>query len=156
MGGSYPSGRSWNFFGSDPTLAAHVVNSWEGRVVFVGGDVGKHVKSGGPLIANGPENDPLRMALIYYGFTKPLPSWDPLTILFAVNGLGRLFKYGNDHGHNHIEPDGTNKWIWDTQTRNQFFLRLNVDYETAAAELDRLYLLAAERFAKPTFLKSEL
>ncbi|KAI9149123.1 hypothetical protein HJFPF1_11171 [Paramyrothecium foliicola] len=58
MGGGYPSGYSFNFWGSNSSLAAHVVNTWDGRMVFVGDDVGKHVLSGGLLMEHGPKDDP--------------------------------------------------------------------------------------------------
>jgi hypothetical protein len=148
MGGGYPSGHSWNFWGSDPSLAAHVVNTWEGRIIFVGDDVGKYVKSGGPLMSEGPTTDPVRMAYIYYTYYTSRSSWDPLAIVYATNGLGNLFEFGNDHGYNHIEADGTNRWIWDSQTRDQFFLRLKASNETAAAEIDRLFLQGAALYAK--------
>lgn len=112
-------------------------------MVFAGQEVGKHVKSGGRLMFEGPKMDPVRMAYIYYSYYIPGPSWDPLTVLYAMDGLGRLFDFGNDYGYNHIEADGTNRWVWDQQVRNQFFLRLKVDNETAAAELDRLFLRGA-------------
>jgi hypothetical protein len=143
MGGGYPSGHSWNFWGSNASLTAHVINTWEGRMVFAGGDVGGHVKSGGPLMSDGPKTDPVRMAYIYYSYYIPRPSWDPLAVLYAMNGLGDLFKFGNDYGYNHVEANGTNRWIWDHQVRNQFFLRLKADNETTAVELDRLFLQGA-------------
>lgn len=130
MGGAYPSGaRSWNFWGSGHAgRAAHVVNTWEGRVVYVGNDVGKHVLTGGPLMqAGGPAavaaaaTDPVRMAYIYYGYYRPRPSWDPLAMLYAIYGLGNLFRFGNEYGRNHAEPDGSNRWVWDEGVRNQFF-----------------------------------
>ncbi|KAL2259993.1 hypothetical protein VTK26DRAFT_6146 [Humicola hyalothermophila] len=148
MGGKYPSGRSWNFWGSDPSLAAHVINTWDGRVVFVGGDVGKQVLSGGPLMVKGPKKDPVRMAYIYYSYYAPRPSWDPLTILYAIHGLGDLFELGNEYGYNHVHPDGTNEWVWDENVRSQHFLRLKVDNQTAAGEVDRLLLQGALMVSK--------
>lgn len=143
MGGGYPSGYSWNFWGSNGSLAAHVVNTWEGRVVFVGDDVGQDVKSGGELMSAGPKTDPVRMAYIYYSYYVPASSWDPLAVLYAIGGLEGLFKYGNEYGYNHVEPDGANRWVWDPKVQNQFFLRLRVSNKTAAAELDRLFLQGA-------------
>lgn len=143
MGGEYPSGHEYNFWGSNASLAAHVVNTWEGRMVFSGTDVGKYVKSGGRLMAEGPDEDPVRMAYIYYSYYAPRPSWDPLAVLYAIHGLGDLFKFGNEYGYNHVEADGANRWIWDQKAQNQFFLRLAVNNETAAAELDRLFLQGA-------------
>jgi hypothetical protein len=148
MGGGYPSGYSFNFWGSgNPSFAAHVINTWDGRMVFIGDDVGRNVKSAGPLMSNGPLRDPVRMAYIYYSYYIPRPSWDPLTILYGTSGLGDLFEFGNKFGRNYIEPDGTNRWIWDSQVRNQFFLRLKVKNETAATKLDQLLLQGANLFA---------
>ena len=148
MGGGYPSGHSFNFWGSNPSLTAHVVNTWKGRTVFVGDDVGSHVLTGGPLMTEGPKADPVRMAYIYYTHFKPRPSWDPLTVLYAINGLGGLFKFGNEYGYNHVETNGTNHWVRDEQVKNQFFLRLKVDNETAAAEVDQLLLQGALSFSR--------
>ena len=144
MGGGYPSGQEFNFWGSSPSLTAHVVNTWEGRMVFLGDEVGKNVKSGRKLMSVGPSTDPTRMAYIYYTYCKPRASWDPLTILYAINGLGSMFRFGNKFGYNHVEAaDGSNKWARDQNAHNQFFLELAVDEETAAAELDRLFLRGA-------------
>ena len=82
MGGKYPKGRSWNFWGSKPALAAQVLDTWDGPITFVGTTVGKDVLVGGPLIRSDLEDDPIRMAYIYYGFGKPLPSWDPLVSVY--------------------------------------------------------------------------
>ncbi|KAK4102522.1 inosine/uridine-preferring nucleoside hydrolase [Parathielavia hyrcaniae] len=148
MGGSYPSGGpSWNFFGSNASLAAHVVNTWTGpgRMVFAGDDVGKHALTGGPLMAEGPEADPVGRAYIWYGYHRPRPSWDPLAVWYAIHGLGKLFEYGNEggSGYNFVEADGSNRWVADETVRNQFFLRLKVANETAAEEIDRLFLEGA-------------
>ncbi|KAK4235770.1 hypothetical protein C8A03DRAFT_36357 [Achaetomium macrosporum] len=121
MGGGYPSGRSWNFWGSNASPTAHAINSWEGRVVFLGDDVGKDVLCGAPLMSQGPEDDPVRMAYIYYSYYNPRPSWDPLTVLYAIYGLGGLFEFGSEYGCNHVERDGTNRWVWDEEVRNPTF-----------------------------------
>jgi hypothetical protein len=149
MGGGYPSGkRSWNFRGSkNASLAAHAIDSWPegGRVTFLGDDVGKKVLSGKPLMnTQGLEGDPVRKAYIYYAYFNPRPSWDPLAVLYAIHGLGDLFEFGNVYGYNRVEPDdGTNHWVWDEGVKTQHFLRLRVDEEVAAAEVDRLFLRGA-------------
>lgn len=143
MGGGYPSGHSWNFWGSDVSLAAHVVRSWEGKVTFVGDDVGKDVLTGGSLMRSGLVDDPVRMAYIYYRYYEQTSSWDPLALLYAIDGLGELFRVGSEGGHNRIEPNGTNQWVPDPEARDQSFLRLAVSNETAAAVLDERFLQAA-------------
>jgi hypothetical protein len=149
MGGTYPGPRrSYNFWGSGPNVAAYVINTWKGRITFVGDDVGKDVKAGKPLMDYGPETDPIRMAYLYYGYGKPLSSWDPLTIVYAADGLGELFELGNEVGYNHVEDDGTNHWVYDEKRTDQRFLRLKVSNETAAAKLDGFFLDAAHAYAK--------
>ncbi|KAK3380440.1 inosine/uridine-preferring nucleoside hydrolase [Lasiosphaeria ovina] len=143
MGGEYPSGYEFNFWGDNSSLAAHVVNEWKGPIVFSGFELGANVKSGGPLMAEGPENDPVRAAYIYYTYNTSRASWDPLTVLYAMGGLGELFEYGNANGYNHVAANGSNSWVFDDAIRNQHWLRLRVAEETAAAELDRLFLKGA-------------
>lgn len=141
MGGGYPSGFEWNFRGFNASLTRHVIHSWpeDGPVVFLGYEVGVDVVTGMLLMNDGPKSDPVRMAYIYYTYFAERSSWDPLTILYAINGLDDMFEFGNEYGYNLIEPNGTNRWVWDESRTNQRFLRLKVDNETAAANLDKLY-----------------
>ncbi|TEA21536.1 Inosine-uridine preferring nucleoside hydrolase [Colletotrichum sidae] len=60
MGGDYPDGYEFNFWGDNPYEAAHVINNWEGPVVYAGSSLGGSVHSGGPLMADGPKTDPVR------------------------------------------------------------------------------------------------
>ncbi|KAI0006448.1 inosine/uridine-preferring nucleoside hydrolase [Xylariaceae sp. FL0662B] len=143
MGGGYPSGHEYNFFGGDPQLAAHVVHNWPGRVVFSGAELGGAVASGSGLMFAGPADDPVRRAYLWYTYGAPRASWDPLTVLYAVGGLGTLFEYANECGYNHLRADGSNEWVYDAAVTNQRWLRLAVSNDTAGAELDRLFLVGA-------------
>ncbi|KAK2732556.1 inosine uridine-preferring nucleoside hydrolase [Colletotrichum kahawae] len=143
MGGGYPSGREFNFFGDNPLATAHVVNNWKGRVVFCGTEVGSVVLSGAKLLADGPATDPVRQAYVYYNFYRPRESWDPLTVLYAIQGLGDSFEYGNEFGYNHVFANGSNEWVDDESVTDQFWLKLKVDNVTAADALDKLYLEGA-------------
>lgn len=153
MGGMYPSGREFNFFGDNPALTAHVINSWRGLtpIIFSGGELGGSVMSGTRLMQEGPETDPVRQAYLWYTYGAPRPSWDPLTVLFAMgdgDGLGDLFEYGNEFGYNHVFANGSDAWVYDEAVTDQRFLRLRVSNETAAAELDRLFLVGANSVGK--------
>ncbi|KAF3763466.1 hypothetical protein M406DRAFT_261591 [Cryphonectria parasitica EP155] len=147
MGGAYPSGHSWNFYGSNASLTRHAINSWEGKIIFIGDDVSKYILTGGPLMDKGPANDPVRMAYIYYSYFNPRSSWDPLAVLYAIHGLTDMFEYGNKNGYNYIEPNGTNRWVWDKSRDRQHFLRLKSSNETAAAKVDKLFLQGASSAA---------
>ncbi|RWA04981.1 hypothetical protein EKO27_g10129, partial [Xylaria grammica] len=110
MGGEYPSGREWNFWGDNPVTTAHVVRDWQGKVVFSGYEMGRGVLSGGKLMDYGPPNDPARDAYAWYTCGRQLrPSWDPLTLLYAIDGLGDLFEYATEYGYNHVYPNGSNE-----------------------------------------------
>ncbi|ORY63930.1 inosine/uridine-preferring nucleoside hydrolase [Pseudomassariella vexata] len=144
MGGGYPSGHEFNFWGDNSSLTAHVVNNWKGRVVFSGSELGGNVSSGGPLMNEGPVTDPVRQAYIYYTYGTPRFSWDPLTVLYAIEGLGNLFEFGNvNGGYNYVYPNGSNVWVNDETRTEQYWLKLKTDNVTAAAELDRLFLEGA-------------
>ncbi|KAK1621964.1 inosine/uridine-preferring nucleoside hydrolase [Colletotrichum phormii] len=133
----------FNFFGDNPSHTAHVVNNWKGRMVFCGTEVGSIVLSGAKLLAEGPLSDPVRQAYIYYNFYRPRESWDPLTVLYAMHGLGDIFEYGNTNGRNFVYANGSNEWVYDKNVTNQHWLNLRVDNVTAAAALDKLYLEGA-------------
>ncbi|PLB36802.1 inosine-uridine preferring nucleoside hydrolase-domain-containing protein [Aspergillus candidus] len=151
MGGEYPSGHEFNFFGHNITAAADVVNTWPGRVTFIGFELGRDVYSGGQLMVDGPESDPVNAAYRWYnGYDVPRESWDPLTVLYAIEGLGDIFKYGNSGGHNHVFPNGSNAWQaeGDGHAGQHRYLKLNVSPAAAGALLDRLFLRGAVAAAK--------
>ncbi|EOD45424.1 putative inosine uridine-preferring nucleoside hydrolase protein [Neofusicoccum parvum UCRNP2] len=144
MGGGYPSGYEYNFWGSNSSLTAHVVNNWPGKITFSGSELGGNVTSGAPLTVRGPSNDPVAAAYRWYtGYNASRFSWDPLTVLYACQGLGDLFEYGNEFGYNYVHPNGSNDWVYDRNVTDQHWLQLKVDNETAARELDRLFLEGA-------------
>ncbi|KAK4200492.1 inosine-uridine preferring nucleoside hydrolase-domain-containing protein [Triangularia verruculosa] len=157
MGGEYPSGYEYNFWGGNPYLTAHVVNSWKGNITFSGYEIGENVMSGLRLINEGPAGDPVKAAYIYYGYNTARPSFDPLTVLYAIEGLGGLFEYGAEYGYNHVEPNGSNRWIYDKGVTNQRFLRLRVPKDRAGAEIDERLLRAAySSQGQKSFTRQEL
>jgi hypothetical protein len=146
MGGSYPSGAEYNFFGDNPFATAHVINNWPSSVpvTFSGGELGGNVLSGARLTTEGPKNDPVKAAYQWYvGYNTSRSSWDPLTVLYAIRGLGDTFEYGNTFGYNHVFSNGSNEWVFDQERTGQRWLKLRVDNVTAGKELDDLYLKSA-------------
>jgi inosine-uridine nucleoside N-ribohydrolase len=151
MGGGYPSGHEFNFWGDNPSYTAHVVNSWPRSVAltFLGTEIGEMVSSGAALTLYGPTNDPVKAGYEWYvGYNTTRFSWDPLTTAYACQGLGTWFEYGNVDGYNHVWPNGSNVWREDEGRTNQHYLRLKVGNETVARELDELYLRGARMRAK--------
>ncbi|KAF8915398.1 hypothetical protein CPB85DRAFT_1251552 [Mucidula mucida] len=125
MGGAYPSGWEYNFGGSSPSLTAHVVNTWPGSMTFSGSYLGGNVTSGGRLTVQAPSSDPVSAAYKWYiGYNTPRYSWDPITVMYAVQGLGDLLEYGNFDGYNNVSSDGANAWVNDKFVTNQHWLVL--------------------------------
>ncbi|KAL4891363.1 inosine-uridine preferring nucleoside hydrolase-domain-containing protein [Aspergillus ambiguus] len=150
MGGAYPSGHEFNFAGYNVTATAEVVNTWPGRITFSGFELGKNVYTGSRLMVEGPANDPVNTAYRWYnGYNISRESWDPLTVLYAIQGLGDVFTFGNNGGHNHVYPNGTNVWLAeDGQQGPQHYLELKTTPAETGDLLDRLFLQGAVVAAK--------
>lgn len=143
MGGGYPSGHEFNFWGYSPLATAHVINNWNGSLVFSGAELGGNVSSGSDFMARGSPSDPVRAAYTYYTYNNSRFSWDPLTLLYAIEGLGDLFEFGNEAGYNFVHNNGSNAWVMDESVHNQHWLKLKVDNTTAAATLDKMMIKAS-------------
>lgn len=144
MGGGYPSGYEFNFRYYDPAATAHVINSWKGSpIVFSGVELGGNVSTGRSLLASGPARDPVSAAYLYYTYNTSRFSWDPLTVLYAMDGPGQLFEFANDGGYNFVYANGSNVWVEDEGVKDQHWLKLKVDNATAASVLDKMMLEAA-------------
>ncbi|PHH61191.1 hypothetical protein CDD82_3567 [Ophiocordyceps australis] len=144
MGGQYPSGHEYNFVKYNATAAAHVVNTWPGCITFCGVEIGDVVLSGGNFTVRAPEKDPVKAAYQWFiGKGNPNGSWDPLTVLYAIQGLGNVFEYGED-GYNYVYPNGTNEWQNTTrEDAHHRFLKLQMSPSEAGAILDELFLQGA-------------
>lgn len=141
MGGEYPSGSEYNFYGDNPFATAHVINGWPGRITYCGFELGLGITSGARLSVEAPAEDPVAAAYRWYaGYNTSTFSWDPLTVLYACQGLGNVFQYANVFGYNHVYPNGSNAWVYDETRTDQHWLKLKVSNVTAGEELDRLYL----------------
>jgi len=94
--------------------------------------------------SRGPPNDLVASAYKWYTGGKPRESWDPLAMLYAIEGLGDVFEAGNNGGYNSVDPKtGRNEWVDKPAGTRHEYLRLKVSSGDAAARLDSLYLDAA-------------
>ncbi|KAE8333914.1 inosine-uridine preferring nucleoside hydrolase-domain-containing protein [Aspergillus sergii] len=147
MGGAYPCGYEYNFYGSNVSATAHVVNTWPGPMTFSGAELGATVYSGARLTVEGPVGDPVNAAYRWYtGYNTSRSSWDPLTVLYAINGISNMFVYANKAGHNYVYPDGRNEWLPDNSlyppdnSYPQKYLKLQMSEQSAGEVLDNIYL----------------
>jgi inosine-uridine nucleoside N-ribohydrolase len=111
MGGEYPSGREWNFY-RDSQAAAFVVDSWPGSIVFCGFELGRNIMTGSVLRDTGQPN-PIRRAYELYNSLTDRPSWDQVTVFYAVETANEKKSqfWLRFFGQNKVQPDGSNIWL---------------------------------------------
>ena len=125
MGGEYPKGREWNFYQDVPAAAA-VLQHWPTEIIFCGFESGKAVLTGRVYAAE-PAANPFRRSYELYNGLTDRPSWDQLTVLYAIkgarkkaDGLADLFTVVR--GINVLDADGSNSWQYDQDGRH-FYVR---------------------------------
>lgn len=70
-------------------------------------------------------------------------------MLYAIYGLGNVFAYANNGGHNYVYPNGTNEWRMGIDKQgSQHYLKLKVSDSAAGMILDKLFLQGAENALK--------
>ena len=82
------------------------------------------------------------------GYNRSRQSWDPLTMLYALEGPTKTFKLAGTCGHNFVYPNGTNAWMKGNLQYPRAYLELKAWNETVAAKLENSYLQGAARFAR--------
>ncbi|KAI1483537.1 nucleoside hydrolase [Daldinia eschscholtzii] len=154
MGGRYPSGKEFNFAGADPLSTYNVVNNWPRNVpvTYSGFELSDDVFSGERLADFAPSDSPVLAAYQWYvgRCSTARESWDPVTTLYGILGLdgsselgiGQLFEYANEIGHNEVSVDGSNTWVNSTRVSNQHWLKLanGVTNETVAGLLTQFFV----------------
>ena len=110
MGGRYPEHLDPGEYGNfkpDPSAAVAVAASWPGTIHFSG--MGEKVLTGQGLKKT-PRNNPVRRVYeLYLGGKEARPSWDQVTLLYAVRPQAEFWQVRTD-GYNHIFDNGTNQW----------------------------------------------
>lgn len=146
MGGSFPEQPSsqplveWNFE-MDPVSAARVVNSWPCQVFFTGVEVGAAILTGGRLVAEGTDDNPVRECYRQYHNTDDKGrrmSWDLTAVHFAVRPESGLWKI---EGPGIVTVDSRGESPWElNEAGNHFLIRAAVEPSEIEEELDALLL----------------
>jgi len=145
MGGTYPEGREWNFY-KDIRSTDYVLKQWPTPIIFCGFEVGQHVETGAALSVL-PDQNPVRLSYLLYNDLTDRPSWDQMTVLYAVEGTGGQSGIAwklSPLGKNVFSPKGENRWVADHKALNRY---LNVKTSTAksAEIIDQLMLESVSR-----------
>jgi inosine-uridine nucleoside N-ribohydrolase len=144
MGGTYPSGKEYNFsFAGAGGAARAVIAAWPDEVapvVFSGFELGSAIITG-KRYQLAPAS-PMRRCydLAYDALRRGRPSWDPTAVLQAVRGLahgGTTYWTLHAGGSNQIDEQGANAWR-ELPLRKHGYLVPVADPLAMAALLDEL------------------
>jgi hypothetical protein len=112
--------------------ALEAITRWPAPLVFVGREIGS-VPSGlkiGARFKELPEDHPVRVgyALYFGGVPKDRHVADPVTVLFAVRGLGNRWTL-KDQGFMDLHPDMTFEWRLDHDSNQGYLVKRAGDRE---------------------------
>jgi len=111
MGGTFVSGREFNFFVDTPATI-HAIEAWPTPIVFSGFEIGGSIGTGAGL-RDLPATNPVRRAYELFNGLTDRQSWDQTAVLYAVRGLaGKLDAMWDlsPAGSVTIAADGSNRW----------------------------------------------
>ena len=125
MGGTFVSGREFNFYSDIPAMR-HAVEAWPTPIVFSGFEIGQGIGTGAGL-RDLPATNPVRRAYELSNGLTGHSSWDQTAVLYAVRGLaGKLDDmWGlSSSGSVVVSADGSNQWqqrtgSWSPLSRSQ-------------------------------------
>lgn len=122
MGGQFPSGREYNIY-MDTEAARQTLAEWPTKIVFSGWEAG--LGETGARLRELPPTSPVRRAYELYG-RIPHKSWDLMTTLYAVRGIGRDRSGGywdlSPRGRMPLADDGSNTWQDDPAGNQRYQL----------------------------------
>lgn len=135
MGGKFPEGKEANFYRPDPESTRIAVRDWPGKVVFAGWEIGNKIITGANFLKNSiPSSSPVWRAYQLYNNFEGRPSWDQVSVLYAVSNNHYWDLQG---GYVSVNEDGSNKWINKNNT-NHHHLTEKVSPNEIAKIIDAL------------------
>ena len=127
--------REYNFYVvSDATKT--VFENYPCPIICIGLELGKAVRSG--FSGADPSNPVNRAYEIHTKGSFSRPSWDPITVLYALEGEGDRFAL-SEAGVNEIGEDGSNYFHPDPNGKH-FYLKAIKPYREIVEELNKLYV----------------
>jgi len=112
MAGDFPKGREFNVF-MDSVASQKVFTAWPTPVVLSGFEIGKRIKTGLRVVADGTLQGPVKDV---YAWCMPKSpddrdgrmSWDQTAVLVGIRGIKPYF--GLKRGRMVVEKNGSNTW----------------------------------------------
>ena len=145
MGGAFPQSDpargEYNLaFGGVGPDSQFVIETWPTPILFSGWEIGDVVITGKRL-ASAPSANPIRRAYeLYHTLDTGRFSWDLITVVAAVRGIGTLWAVSCD-GYCKVSPIGTNEWF-SSPNRGHAYMLSKAHPEEVADQLDSLLGMA--------------
>ncbi|WP_051359798.1 nucleoside hydrolase [Adhaeribacter aquaticus] len=120
MGGTFPEGKEANFYRPDPGSTLYSLQHWQNPVTFAGWEVGNVIKTGGDYLKNklSPQSPVYRAYQLYNNF-QGRASWDQVAVFLLMDEATHFFS-AVTHGYCQVNADGSNKWITDRDSRQEY------------------------------------
>ncbi len=150
MGGQYPSGKwEWNFSGNMPGVTKFVLGNITKPITFSGYEIGQLIKTG-EVFNEIDRHTPLYVGFMHFSQNAPWIkagfkgrildncTYDQTAVYYAIRGgLGSVWEKVN--GICLPDDEGGNQWQ-NTKDSNQAYLKLLIDPEIMAANIEALML----------------
>lgn len=125
MAGAFPGGREYNVF-IDSVSSEYVFNTWPGKIIFTGFEIGSKIFTGLRLInseiSNSPVKDAFRIAMAKSESDRNgRMSWDQTAVLIGVYGTDRFFE--TKRGRIIVNPNGSNRWEDDPKGKQEYVIQ---------------------------------
>lgn len=134
MAGEFPTGGGEFNIKCDSPAAKKVVETWPGRIIFSGFEIGKDILTGKEVAQMSVKNSPIKDAY-QMSLSQDNPegrnSWDQTAVLVAIKGYKPYFKI--KLGTIQInDTTGANQWIDDTAGKHAYLIKEMPEPEIAA------------------------
>jgi inosine-uridine nucleoside N-ribohydrolase len=137
---TYPEGKDGFNWAMDLPSAALVIKDWPTPVAVQ--PSGDQVLTGRRLLAEASSNNPVREAYrIWFGTEhQERPSWDQLTVLYAVKGADSLFSEKSALSLDIDSTSGMHKWTPSIKKPQRIYLQPIVQNHMLASIIEELML----------------
>ncbi len=126
--------REYNLY-AFPKATKTLFECYPCPIICIGMELGRAVMSG---FSHPAPNNPVYLAFdIHTKGALQRPSWDPLTVMFALFGEGDRFEL-SEPGINRIGEDGSNLFC-PTPNGTHYYIKAKQPYQTLTDELNQIY-----------------
>lgn len=121
MAGGFPEGKEFNVY-SDVKSSKMVLERWPTPLLLCGFEIGNSIYTGKALQNSRMKNNPVKevYSICMKTDMQGRPSWDPITVLFAVRESKKYFD--TEKGRMLVFDDGRDKWIPDPSGPHEHIL----------------------------------